>query len=250
MGFFSSIGGILKKAAPIVAGVVGGPLAGLAAGAATSLFGGKKKAAAANTPSAPSLSTDFSQAIGDERTRRNTLQTGTDQALAGLGGFQPESYDAGAAVKEYAGGALDTAKTAIGDQLQQLRSQSGRGGHVDTGYFDRDQGEVIQRVGREFANAVSGQAVNAAGITSASRTAASGQRLGALESAAGIGAGLEEGSANRYADLLSGGLDRQQAQANADAQRKATRTSGILGLIGGIGKTVLPYILKPKGAGG
>lgn len=75
------------------------------------------------------------------------------------------SFDAAAAVKQYATGAWEGAKMDLRDMLGEQEAASQRGGRLNSGFFDRDKGRVITDVNNRFAQALSSQAVNAAGIT-------------------------------------------------------------------------------------
>lgn len=99
MSLGSFLGGLAKKALPVVGGILGGPLGGLAGGAISgALGGGKKPTAMAGVP-ASTYDSQFDTAISDEQKRRKQLQgqsdaagAGVDQGISRVEGLQPTSY--------------------------------------------------------------------------------------------------------------------------------------------------------------
>lgn len=100
------------------------------------------------------------------------MRSGTTYGPVGQGGYLAAwddgglgSFDAGAAVKEYATGAWQGAQMDLKDLLGEQEAASQRGGRLNSGFFDRDRGRVITDVGNRFSQALAAQAVQAAGIT-------------------------------------------------------------------------------------
>lgn len=189
----------------------------------------------------------FQQAMRGGRTFDPVAQGGN---LAAWNDGGLEGYDAGAAVKEYAGGAWNGLQMDLKDLLAEQDAASQRGGRTNSGFWDRDRGRVITDATNRFSNALAGQAVNAAGITADARKAGAQMRLSRATDAdrnildAGLnaqnltaedlwksdasnlealGLGLDAGKA-----AMSGALERASGM---DANRLAAlRASGELGL--------------------
>lgn len=121
---------------------------------------------------------------------------------------QARDFDPRKAVNEYAQGAYQeifNGTGGVGQQLDDLRGRSVGSGRLDTGFFDRDSGEVMQRGQADLNSRIAQQS-----------TAAAGMNLSRINSIGDYGANRR----SRYLDMLSGGLDREQAAKNAS--RKAT----------------------------
>ena len=154
----------------------------------------------------------FQQAMRGGRTFDPVAQGGNLAAWndGGLGG-----YDAGAAVKEYAGGAWNGIQMDLKNLLGEQEAASQRGGRLNSGFFDRDKGRVITDATNRFSNAVAGQAVNAAGITADARKASAQMRLSRAS------------DADR--NILDAGLQGQDLTAR-DLWQTDSNTRDILGL--------------------
>lgn len=74
------------------------------------------------------------------------------------------SYDPRAAVEEYARGAAADAKYVLADSLDATANAAARSGRLNTGFFDKDQGSVIRRVGENLNAGILQKAVDAAQI--------------------------------------------------------------------------------------
>ena len=160
------------------------------------------------------------------------------------------SFDAGAAVKEYAGGAWNGMQMDLKNLLGEQDAASQRGGRLNSGFWDRDRGRVITDATNRFSQALAQQAVNAAGITADTRKASAQMRLSRASDAdrnildAGMQAqditanDLWKSDANNL-EALGLGLDAGKAATSAaierasgmDANRlSALKASGELGL--------------------
>jgi hypothetical protein len=98
------------------------------------------------------------------RRQEETMQEdfGRGQAAGDAYEEWAQGFDAGDAVNEYARGAWGSISDRIGKQLDTLRGSAVGAGRLDTGFFDEDQGEVMQAGMRDFSHAVSQQAMGAA----------------------------------------------------------------------------------------
>lgn len=140
----------------------------------------------------------------------------TSEALGSKYVKQLEDYDPAAAVKQYATGAWNAAYGEVGgvrDQLATLAGKSVGAGRLDTGFFDLDQGDVINRATDSLNANIAQQSV-----------AASGQKLGAIGQ---LGTYANE-ERSRYLDLLTGGMNFEQSRKNAEAQRSADLWGGVI----------------------
>jgi hypothetical protein len=146
------------------------------------------------------------------------------QALAQFqrGGAAPstlsalEGYDPSQALNTYAQGAYNTFNQGFKQNLSDLKGSAVGAGRLKTGFYDQDVGRLATTMGNQEQQAIAGQALNAASLKA---------------STLGTATGYQEDEQNRYLDLLSGQLDREQAQRNANAQQ----TAGIFGGLGELG---------------
>jgi len=147
------------------------------------------------------------------------------QALAQFtrGGGTPSSlnalasYDPSAALNTYAQGAYNTFNQGFQQNLTALKGQAAGAGRLKTGFYDQDVGTLAKGMGSQEQNAIAGQAMNAAGLQ---------------ESALGTATGYAEDEQNRYLDLLSGQLDREQARKNQVSEQQGSLMSGIGSILG------------------
>lgn len=122
------------------------------------------------------------------------------------------SYDPQASFERSA----NAARVGYRKQLQRdLRDEEGAAvgaGRLDTGFYDEDRGEVIRRSDESFNRELAGMALNTEGLR--------------LRNQEGLGQ-YGQFASNRYLDILTGGLDR--AEAEAEARRKRGSFLGRLG---------------------
>jgi hypothetical protein len=212
MTWLSKFGKFAKKNAGSIAGMaIGGPAGAIVGGLAQrALFGGGRGAAPASA--SPTNSDRFAQALNDY-----SRPAGTPQAVTDLAKFDPQ-----ASLNTYATGAWDSILNQAGgmkDQLRDLAGSSVGAGRVDSGLFDEDRGEVMNRGMESFGSALAQQGMNAASL-----------RASTLNSAAGF----QEEEQNRYLELVRAGMDDDTARQNARAAARA----GTWGAIGQIAGTV------------
>lgn len=137
---------------------------------------------------------------------------------------QYQRFDPGAAFKEYAGGAWKAVQSDFADNLESLASKAAGAGRLNTGFYDRDQGELVQRTMGDYSNRIAQGAMQTAGM-------AQQQRRDLL------GYGQEQ--QNSYLDLLTGQWDRE---AMMDEKRNESKggfwktlgnIAGVAGKVGG-----------------
>ncbi|MDZ7418780.1 MAG: hypothetical protein ONB52_21865 [candidate division KSB1 bacterium] len=113
------------------------------------------------------------------------------------------SFDPSAALRQYAMGTYGEFSRQLGRALEQLRGQAVGAGRLDTGFYDADQGRLITDLASRYQDLLAARAMEAAEMDFRKR-----QLLGARAAE----------FANRYMDLLAGGLDRETAARAARAQ--------------------------------
>jgi hypothetical protein len=126
------------------------------------------------------------------------------------------AFDPTKSINDFAKGAYGevfSSPGGVGDQLTNLKGAAVGAGRLDTGFFDRDQGEVVERGQQDLNSRILGASVQGAGMT--------------LQNNEDIGQ-YGQNVRSRYLDLLSGGIDRAQADANARAQRKSNFWGGLV----------------------
>lgn len=111
----------------------------------------------------------------------DSLAAGAQGSKSALSGFSASGFDAGAALKTYADGATSDFFKQQKISLDALRGSSVGAGRLDTGFFDKDQGDVIEELGRGYTSDIAKQAVAAAQITASSHDAADATNERALE---------------------------------------------------------------------
>jgi hypothetical protein len=155
----------------------------------------------------PSTADSFAQALLDYRRKSSTPQSLTDL----------ENFDPTAALQQYGAAATGDFQKQFGQDVTDLRGAAAGAGRLKTGFYDQDVGRLATSEAAQVTRDLAGQAMNAASL-----------KAGTLESATGT----QEEEQNRYLDLLSGQLDREQAARNAKQQGKSS-LFGALGSIGG-----------------
>lgn len=138
-------------------------------------------------------------------------------ALAGYGSNELKNFssadvsdfDPSAFGKEYAQGAYGEFQNNLGDELDTLSNQAAAGGRLNTGYFDKDRGGVVTRLGSDFSNKLAQAA-----------TVFSGQRLDALSSGADMRLRRAQGIDQNMLDAARGsdelGLEAARAADASD----------------------------------
>jgi len=130
------------------------------------------------------------------------------------------TYDPQASFERTAGAMWGDVREDLGEDLRDLRGASVGAGRLDTGFYDEDQGYLIDKATEEFQRSLAREALGTESL-----------RLRNIED---LGQ-YAMGASNRYLDLMTGGLDR--AEAEEEAKRRKGSFWGRLGrgLAGGIG---------------
>jgi hypothetical protein len=140
-------------------------------------------------------------------------------AASSEGLSRAQSFDASKAVNQYAGGAWNS---IAGQLRQQLRASGGAAvgaGRLNTGFYDEDQGEIINRATSDFQDRMAQTAVQAAGMQ---------QQNDASILAYG------ERQQDRGAQLTQSRWELAENDAREAEERKRNRKRGIGSAIGGI----------------
>lgn len=186
MGF--SIGGFLKGAA---LGAIN-PIFGAAYGA--SKLAKKKPAPGQTAPMAPATVDPYG---------REGLVGQENQLMTSQQNFDPSSY-----LNTYAQGAWGSISDALKNQLTTLKGQSVGAGRLNTGFYDEDNGAVINQATKQFNDSIAQQS------------------MGALNA--------KQRATDTYADLLTGRREELENDYRSAEERKRKNKSGIGGAIGGV----------------
>ncbi len=152
---------------------------------------------------------------------RDRFRYATTQALGrelGAGRREDDAYraftdfDPRAAFDEYTAGSLAETRSALADELEDLTGSAVGAGRANTGFFDRDRGEVVKELFDRHNARTSQAALQTAGM-----------RQNQLGTALDFGAQAR----NRYLALLVGAYDPRTGEDNAGG--------GLLGALGGVG---------------
>lgn len=147
-----------------------------------------------------------------------------------------ENFDASSAIKDYATGAWGSISEGLNQTLDRLKGESVGAGRFDSGFFDQDQGQVVNTATGQLANSVAQQAVTAAGMQQRNNEA-----IGAFGA-------QQQGIGN---DLLVSRREELENNYREEQERKRKRRSGIGGAIGGVLGGIGGFIAGgPAGAAG
>lgn len=153
-------------------------------------------------------------------------EAGTSGYLKGAMSFDPSQ-----AVSQYGQGFLDQAQEGLGRDFESLAGSSVGSGRLKSGFFQRGQQDLFQDFNRRVANAVAMQSMNAANLD--------------LQNIQGMGRfGLD--MQDQQVELLTGAMDRSQAEENADEGGWFSRIVG--GGLGAVAGSVLPGFGTAAGA--
>lgn len=129
------------------------------------------------------------------------------------------NFDASQALNQYARGAWGSISEALGDQLRDLSGSAVGAGRFDSGFYDEDQGTLVNRATSQFSNAVSQQAMNA--LAAQQRNTES---LGAFGTR----------RAENELDLTAAQREEEENAFREEQARKRKRRGGIGSAIGGL----------------
>lgn len=169
-----------------------------------------------------SLGQMYNEALmGSKRTGERVMPDALDRLT---------NFNAKGALEDFTRGAVDQSQLAFRNNLRDLKGRSVKNGRLNTGFFDEDAGELALDSERNLNNLISQQSINALGMQQTNDA-----RL--------LGAG--ENQQQQYLDLLSGGLDREQAEKN----RREQRRSSMWGSLAQLGGTAIGFLAGgPAGA--
>ena len=149
-------------------------------------------------------------------------QAGSSAATQGVNFSNIENFDPSGAINTYAKGAFGEVQHDLGTQLDDIRNQDARLGRLNTGFFDKDRGVVMNRAMDSFNNQLAQTAVQGAGLKLNALTSAGGLNLSraqAIDAATRAG-----GSAGLGAALQLAGMNESGRQF--DVNQDYTRASG------------------------
>lgn len=155
-----------------------------------------------------------------------------DNAKSGTGMFleRASRFNAGDAIKTAAGGLFDMFQKRLGQGTQDLRGSQVGAGRLTGGYGAEDENALRFNAQSDFNDKIAGLAV-----TGTQMDQANTRDLGQFG----------QGEEQQYLDLLTGGLDRQQAAQNAKQNRKSSLWGSLAGLAGTVfGGPIGGYIGK------
>lgn len=145
------------------------------------------------------------------------------------------NFDASESLNTYARGAWGSISDALGHQLSDLKGSAVGAGRFDSGFFDEDSGEVVNRATDQFSNAIARESMNA--LSAEQRN---------TESLAGFGSRRSENAS----DMIGQRYEMEENAAREEAERKRRRRSGIGSAIGGVLGGVGGFLVGgPAGAG-
>lgn len=127
------------------------------------------------------------------------------------------SFDPYAAVEQTAMGSYNLLADQLDRRLKGLRGQQVGMGRLNTGFATSDEDDLVREGRDQLTNMLLAASMNAAQMD-LSRTNMLGSYAGQQQ--------------QNYYDLLSSGLDREQAAANARRQSRDSLLGGALGLAG------------------
>lgn len=180
---------------------------------ATALADAKKKKQQAATPVDPnSLAGTTARINAAATTAGQNADTAENTYLTQATNFNPTG-----AVRDYATAAYDATSQNIRDQLAKLAGDDVSQGRINTGFYDEDRGEVMNRNLADYNSKVAQAAYNATGYQ--------------LENQQGLAANAENQSQTSLS-ILRGNQQDMEQQAEAKAARARQKKKGIGSLIG------------------
>jgi hypothetical protein len=135
-----------------------------------------------------------------------------------------QSFDASKAVDDYAKGAYSKISTALGQRLETLGGEAVGAGRFDSGFYDKDQGQVVRGAMDDFTSNLAQQSVAATGMQQQNTRDLLDYGEGQTETADNI--------------LMARRDEYAQAAANKKARRRGIGAA-IGGVIGGVGGAIL-----------
>lgn len=128
-----------------------------------------------------------------------------------------KGFDARGSLRESVGALYDQFVQGAGRKIRDLRGGMVGAGRLGGGYGELDESEAVYDMGRDLNQRVAGMALDAEGMN--------------LRNTEGIGQ-FGQNTSGRYLDLLSGNLDREQAERNAKRQERSAKWGAISNFAG------------------
>lgn len=174
----------------------------------------------ATTPYRRTYLTGAPGSSGARAFQNQQIEDAQNYADRGIGDYlgAAENFDASKALNNYAQGAWGSISTALKQQLQDLSGQATGAGRFDSGFYDEDQGVLVNRALGQFSNDIAQQSMNALDAQ---------QR-----NTAGLGQ-FGENQASDARDLVASRYETDENAAREDAERKRRKKAGVWGTIGG-----------------
>lgn len=172
---------------------------------------------------------DYNKNSGINDTRLNYesgQQLGTLGRAAGSADTSMDAFshfDPSADFAANADAGLASTKNALGDELERLAGRSAGSGRLNTGFFDKDQGDVVRRFMGDYAADRTNKALQATSMRQQqlAQTAQFGQQ-----------------ARDRYLDFITGSQDRVQAQQNS----KRDFLGSLFGSVAGAAGAIIPAL--------
>ncbi len=124
------------------------------------------------------------------------------------------AFDPTAALDRYAGAAGARFRREAGESIDKVRGQQVGMGRLDTGFATQDEDRILTELGTRQQEDLDSRALDATNLE--------------LRNIEGVG-GYGERTRGTYLDMLSGGLDRETAEANAKRQMISSILGSVLG---------------------
>lgn len=141
-------------------------------------------------------------------------QTAENAYLKGATSFNPTQ-----AVRDYSTAAYDATSQNMRDELNKLAGDDVSQGRINTGFYDEDRGQVVNRNLADYNSKVANAAYSATGYQLANNNS--------------LAANAEDEN-NTFLSTLRGNQQYMQDQAADAAERARKKKRGIGGVIGGI----------------
>jgi len=168
----------------------------------------------------PRTSTSYTQEFDRQGARDRSVGTqAEDDYLARARGF-----DARKGASEAARGYFNQFGDKLNKMIRNLRGAQVGSGRLDTGFGNEDQDELIQGGIRDLNDTLATNALQAESLN--------------LRNTEGLG-GFGERTTGRYLDILGGNRDAAMMDEEARRAQEAKKKSGLFGLIGRVGGSLL-----------
>jgi hypothetical protein len=182
---------------------------------------------------AAALDAKMNTAMGDEQARTLTQEGQARNDRAGLESTLAGGQDA---LNASITAAMSAAMPDLFRTLQQTKESNLRRGMMNGETPTSYEGDVMSAFQRNIANAAGGQAMNLHNTN-----------VGARTHLFDVSTGLGERSRERYLDVLSGQMDRKQAERNANQQQRSQNWQAAGKFVTNLVDAVNPFKIGKKG---